>query len=90
MKNGITFLLYAQKTQDAPPLSPSNHPSKLMPNRLGAHIHVSKASAHLSTTILTSTDHKTLQMKQEKRQTFSDGTFFYTLTTAPPNTRLKK
>ena len=50
---------YAQKTQDALPLLPLNHPSKLMPSRLGAHIHVSKASAHLSTIIFTSTDHKT-------------------------------
>jgi hypothetical protein len=60
-----------------------------MPSRLGARKHVSKASAHPSTIIFTSTDLKTLQINQTKRKTFSDGTFFYTLTTAPPNTRLK-
>jgi len=66
-KKGITFLRYAQKTQVALLLLPLNHPSKLMPSHLGAHIHVSKASAHLSTTILTSTDLKTLQINQDKK-----------------------
>jgi hypothetical protein len=46
--------LTAQKTKGAPPLLPLNHPSKLMPSRLGARIHVSKASAHLLTTSFTS------------------------------------
>jgi hypothetical protein len=84
-------VLNPQKTQVALPLLPLNHPSKLTPNRLGAHVHVSKAYAHLSTINFTSTDLKTLQINQNKKgKTFSDGTFFYTLTTAPPNTQLKK
>jgi hypothetical protein len=67
VKNWNHFLRYAQKTQDAPQLLLSNHPSKLMPSRLGARIHVSKASAHLLAINFTSTDHKTLQINQEKK-----------------------
>jgi hypothetical protein len=60
-------LRYAQKTQVALPLLPLNHPSKLMPNHLGARIHVSKAYAHLSAINFTSTDLKTLQINQDKK-----------------------
>jgi hypothetical protein len=53
--------------QVALPQLPLNHPSKLMPNRLEARIHVSKAYAHLSATNFTSTDLKTLQINQDKK-----------------------
>jgi hypothetical protein len=60
-------LRYAQKTQAALQPLPLNHPNKLMPSHLGARKHVSKASAHLSTINFTSTDLKTLQIKQDKK-----------------------
>jgi hypothetical protein len=41
-----------------------------MPSRLGARKHVSKASAHPSTIIFTSTDLKTLQINQTKKANF--------------------
>jgi hypothetical protein len=44
----------AQKTKDAPPLLPSNHPSKHLPSRLEARTHVLETFAHLSTITLTS------------------------------------